>query len=173
MRRMRVSGKWGLPGFLLSMLPGLVVNQAAKDTLCRVNAPSAEGLSGCYSGRELKIMKQRSSFIFDVDEGDFRERVIEASARCAVLVDFWAAWCAPCLALTPALERAVLSYDGKISLAKIEVDDNMRLAGHYRLRGFPTVILFLGGVEVGRFSESRPFHWIHDWIANHIRDADT
>ena len=109
-------------------------------------------------------MKAKSSQVFDVDEAGFRVQVIDASRRGLVLVDFWAEWCAPCLSLAPALERVVDELEGQVRLAKIEVDDNMRLAGHYRLRGFPTVILFSQARELGRFSGSRPAHWICDWL---------
>jgi putative thioredoxin len=112
-------------------------------------------------------MSTYSQAIFDVDEQGFQDRVIEASKQKPVLVDFWAEWCAPCLSLAPALERVIRELDGAVKLAKVEVDDNMRLAGHYRLRGFPTVIMFHQGQELGRFSGSRPVHWIRDWIDGH------
>ena len=113
-------------------------------------------------------MKEKSPFVFDVDEAGFQERVIEASQERPVLVDFWAEWCAPCISLAPALERVVNEYEGSVKLAKVEVDDNMRLAGHYRLRGFPTVILFFRGEELGRFSGSRAGHWIREWVDEHL-----
>ncbi|HHH38033.1 MAG TPA: thioredoxin [Sedimenticola sp.] len=112
-------------------------------------------------------MKKKSPYIFDVDEAGFQEQVIDASHRHLMLVDFWAEWCSPCISLAPALERVIEAYHGEVRLAKVEVDDNMRLAGHYRLRGFPTVILFRDGQELGRFSGSRPGHWIRDWIEEH------
>ena len=93
--------------------------------------------------------------IFDVREEDFAEKVLVASRRYAVLVDFWADWCPPCRALTPVLEKVTRGMHGTIRLAKVEVDENMRLAGRYKLRGFPTVILFLNGEEAGRFSGAR------------------
>lgn len=107
---------------------------------------------------------QQSAFIFDVDVDGFDQRVLEASAEQPVLVDFWADWCSPCLALAPALERVVRERAGEVLLAKVEVDDNMKLAGHYRLRGFPTVILFHHGEELARFSGARASHWIDEWI---------
>lgn len=112
-------------------------------------------------------MQQKSPYIFDVDEAGFQAQIVDASRRGLVLVDFWAEWCAPCISLAPALERVVAEYEGALRLGKVEVDDNMRLAGHYRLRGFPTVILFHDGEELGRFSGSRPGHWIHEWIEEH------
>lgn len=93
--------------------------------------------------------------IYDVNEHDFSENVLAASARHPVLVDFWADWCAPCRVLTPLLERVVGAYGGAVRLAKVEADENMRLAGAYQLRGFPTVLLFVNGAEVARFSGAR------------------
>ncbi|OOZ36593.1 thioredoxin family protein [Solemya velesiana gill symbiont] len=116
-------------------------------------------------------MKEKSPFIFDVGEDDFDARVIKASSGKIIMVDFWADWCAPCISLAPALERVVDGCEGKILLGKVEVDDNMRLAGHYRLRGFPTVIMFHKGEELGRFSGSHPAHWIRDWIDEHGVDV--
>jgi putative thioredoxin len=111
-----------------------------------------------------------SPYVFDVDEQTFPAKVIDASHQGPVLVDFWAQWCAPCISLAPHLERVVHDCAGAIRLAKLEVDDNMRLAGHYRLRGFPTVILFSCGQEVARFSGTRASPWIHSWIDKHAAD---
>jgi len=109
-------------------------------------------------------------WIAAVDQSDFALQVVEASHRQPILVDFWADWCAPCHALAPHLERVVDEYQGAIRLAKVEVDegDNMKLAGHYRLRGFPTVLLFQRGEERGRFSGSRSSHQIRDWLREHL-----
>lgn len=105
-----------------------------------------------------------------VDLDGFQSEVIDASHQGPVLVDFWADWCAPCHALAPHLERVVDELAGQVRLAKVEVDEgeNMRLAGHYRLRGFPTVILFQGGEERGRFSGARSSHQIRDWLREHL-----
>ncbi len=77
--------------------------------------------------------------IFECGVDDFDAKVVAASADGPVLVDFWADWCAPCHAIAPHLQRVVSEMDGAVRLAKVEVDDgeNMKLAGHYRLRGFP------------------------------------
>ena len=105
------------------------------------------------------------SFIFDVNETDFSEKVLAASHKQPVLVDFWADWCPPCRFLTPVLEKVTQGYRGKVLLAKVEVDENMHLAGRYKLRGFPTVILFIQGEEAGRFSGARPEQQVHTFIS--------
>ncbi|MCU7842416.1 MAG: thioredoxin [Candidatus Thiodiazotropha sp. (ex Monitilora ramsayi)] len=118
-------------------------------------------------------MSQKTStspHIFDVDEATYEEKVIQASRHQPILVDFWAEWCAPCISLSPALERVIDELEGLVLLAKVEVDDNMRLAGRYRLRGFPTVILFVDGEEAGRFHGSRATHWLREWIDEHLGD---
>jgi putative thioredoxin len=108
--------------------------------------------------------------IFDVDYEGFDSRVIAASHERPIMVDFWADWCAPCHALSPHLERVIDEHAGTMLLAKVEVDegDNMKLAGHFRLRGFPTVILFVNGEERGRFSGSRSSHQVRDWVQEHL-----
>ena len=112
--------------------------------------------------------QHQSPYIFEVEEANYAEMVLKASNEQPIMVDFWAEWCSPCLSLAPALERVIGELQGVVHLAKVEVDDNMRLAGHYRLRGFPTVILFHHGEELGRFHGSRASHWLREWIEEHL-----
>ncbi|CAK0763334.1 Thioredoxin [Gammaproteobacteria bacterium] len=112
-------------------------------------------------------MKEHVDWIVDVTEEDFAEQVVEGSRQRPVLVDFWAEWCGPCRSLTPLLERVVGSYGGMVLLAKVEADENMRLAGHYRLRGFPTCLLFRDGAVAGHFSGMRPEHFVREFIETH------
>ena len=116
---------------------------------------------------------QYPSAIFDVDVDRFQSEVLDASRQQPVLVDFWADWCGPCLTLAPHLKRIVDEHAGRIRLAKVEVDDgeNMRLAGRYRVRGFPTVILFQNHEELGRFSGAKSSHQIREWLHSHLRDS--
>lgn len=94
---------------------------------------------------------------FDVNLEDFTERVLNASHSRPILVDFWADWCGPCRVISPILEQIAIEYRGAVALAKLEVDEgeNMKLAGRYQVRGFPTVMLFINGAEVDRFSGAR------------------
>lgn len=111
------------------------------------------------------------SSIIDVNEDDFSERVLTASSTTPVLVDFWAEWCPPCRALTPVLERLANDYAGRFVLAKIDADENMKLAGRYKLRGFPTAILFMNGEAVDQFSGAKPPAFVSDFLDRHLPDA--
>ena len=108
--------------------------------------------------------------IFDCGLDDFEPRVLDASHKMPIMVDFWADWCAPCHAITPHLKRVMADLAGSVRLAKVEVDEgeNMKLAGHYRLRGFPTVLLFIEGSEVDRFSGAKPMHVVREFIDRHL-----
>lgn len=108
------------------------------------------------------------SLIFDVTETDFSEKVVEASRTRPVMVDFWADWCPPCRVLTPVLERLVAEYAGRFVLAKVEADENMKLAGRYQLRGFPTAILFVKGEPVDQFSGARPPEYVREFLDRHL-----
>jgi putative thioredoxin len=108
-------------------------------------------------------------WIRDVNVEDFDSRVLAASRQRPVLVDFWAEWCSPCLVIAPVLARVVADYAGALELAKVEVDvgENMKLAGRYRVRGFPTVILFRQGEEQGRFSGAQSAPRIRHFVEQH------
>ena len=94
--------------------------------------------------------------IFDVDEAGFVERVVERSRAVPVVVDFWAEWCGPCKALSPALERAATAREGKLDLAKVDVDANQRLAQTFRVQGIPSVKAFKDERVVSEFTGAVP-----------------
>ena len=111
-------------------------------------------------------MKQKDDHIFDVSLEDFEQRVIEASQQQPILVDLWAEWCPPCVVIAPVLAQIIHNAAGKLSLAKLEVDEgeNMKIAGRYRVRGFPTILLIHEGIEKGRFSGAKPRGFIKQFI---------
>jgi len=108
--------------------------------------------------------------IFDVDLEHFEDRVLVASNEIPVLVDLWAEWCSPCLVIAPTLKKLIEEYEGKLKLAKVEVDEgeNMKLAGRYQVRGFPTVLLIHKGEEVARFSGAKPLSFLRNFIDENI-----
>ena len=123
-----------------------------------------------YSSATGRSMADNPPDIFVSSLETFDSDVLEASAVRPIMVDFWAEWCPPCLVIAPILEQAVSEYAGGVALAKVEVDegDNMKLAGRYAVRGFPTVILFEDGVEKGRFSSAQRLDFILDFLDQHI-----
>ena len=72
------------------------------------------------------------------------------------LVDFWAEWCAPCLALAPTMEELADSYSEKLTVAKVNIDSNPGIPGKFGIRGIPTVILFKDGEQLDMFVGNSP-----------------
>src|SRR5665647_3006474 len=101
---------------------------------------------------------------YDVEEANFDELVVARSHDVPVLLDIGAEWCSPCLVLGPMLEKLAKEYDGKFVLAKVDADENMRIAGLHKVRGFPTVISYSRGQETGRFHSAQPLHFLRSFI---------
>ena len=85
-----------------------------------------------------------SDNITHVTDGSFNEEVLNADGP--VLVDYWAEWCGPCKMIAPILDEVSKAYDGRLQVAKMNVDENRLVPAQHNIRGIPTLMLFKGGV---------------------------
>ncbi len=101
-----------------------------------------------------------------VSDTSFEQDVLNSSEP--VLVDFWAEWCMPCKQIAPALEEIAGEMDGRLTVAKINIDDNPSTPAKYQVRGIPTLILFKDGevaaTKVGAAPKSKIVEWIKQSI---------
>ncbi len=89
-----------------------------------------------------------------IDDNNFDQIVLHADKP--VLVDFWAAWCRPCLVVAPIVDELAEEYDGKISFAKVDVDRNPKTAARYNVMSIPTLLIFKKGELVSQIVGLRP-----------------
>ena len=98
-----------------------------------------------------------------VTDASFSVDVLEAKG--AVLVDFWAEWCGPCKMIGPALEEIGAEYAGRLTIAKVNIDDNPVTPNNYAVRGIPTLIMFKDGKPVATKVGAAPKSALKEWVA--------
>lgn len=107
-----------------------------------------------------------SELILNVSDASFDTEVLKAEGP--VLVDYWAAWCGPCKAIAPVLDEAAKKYEGRVTIAKLNVDENPETAAKYGVRGIPTLMLFKDGqaaaTKVGALSKSQLENFLDESI---------
>ena len=91
-----------------------------------------------------------SEKVMHISDGEFYSKVLQGDLPC--LVDFWAPWCGPCKAIGPVIDELADEYDGKVQIAKMNVDDNPATPGKYGIRAIPTLILFKDGEVVDQIT---------------------
>jgi len=101
-----------------------------------------------------------------VTDGSFDSDVLKSNKP--VVVDFWAEWCGPCRMIGPALEEIAGELDGKVTIAKLNVDENPQIAGRYGVRSIPTLILFKNGEPAAMKVGAAPKGSLADWIKSAI-----
>ena len=98
----------------------------------------------------------------EVNEANFEQEVL--NAKVPTVVDFWAIWCGPCKVIAPYMEEFAAEYDGRIKIAKLDVDNNQNIAAKYGVRSIPTVIFFRDGKVVDQVIGNSPKSHFQDRI---------
>jgi thioredoxin 1 len=97
-----------------------------------------------------------------VTDASFETDVLKSSEP--VVVDFWAEWCAPCRMIGPALEEISNEMNGKVKIAKVNVDENQKIASQYNIRSIPALLVFKGGKLVDQMAGAKPKGELSKWI---------
>ena len=101
-----------------------------------------------------------------IDNSNFDSDVLNSDTP--VVVDFWAEWCGPCKAIGPSLEEISDEMAGKVTIAKVNMDENPELASKYGVRSIPTLLMFKGGEPVAIQVGAAPKNKLSDWISGEI-----
>jgi thioredoxin 1 len=104
--------------------------------------------------------------ILEVGDQNFETEVLNSEVP--VLVDFWAAWCAPCRMLAPVVDAIASKYEGKAKVVKLNVDENITTAGKYNIKGIPTLLLFKNGVIKEQIVGNTTKDTISKMMDNHL-----
>jgi thioredoxin 1 len=103
-----------------------------------------------------------SEILVEVTDTNFKTEIL--GSKLPVLVDFWAAWCAPCRAIAPHVEALAKDYDGRIRVGKCDIDSNPGFSAEYDIRSIPTLLVFKEGKVVGQIVGAAPKAKIEDLI---------
>ena len=106
--------------------------------------------------------------IFEINEDQFKDKVLDASSSSLILVDFWAPWCEPCKQLTPILEKIINNAEGQVKLVKINIDENKQIAEQMRIQSIPAVFAFKDSRPKDAFQGVIPESQIIEFIEKNL-----
>ena len=104
--------------------------------------------------------------VLEVSDSNFDTEVLQSQVP--VLVDFWAEWCGPSKMLAPTVEALAREYEGKVKVAKVNVDENIATASRFRIQGIPTLLLFKGGQVREQLVGTQPKSVVEKALAKHV-----
>jgi thioredoxin 1 len=107
-----------------------------------------------------------SDKVVHVTDHDFEEHVIKGKGL--ILVDFWAEWCGPCRMVAPILEELAVEYEGRITVTKLNVDENRHTAAHFGIQSIPTILFFKDGSRVEQIIGALPKSTIKAKVQQHL-----
>lgn len=112
------------------------------------------------------IATSQSQGVMTVDDSQFDELIV--NSELPVLVDIWAPWCGPCRLVSPVVDAIASAYEGKLQVAKLNVDENPDTATRYEVRSIPTLLLFKQGQLVERLTGAVPYSRLTKMVEQHL-----
>ena len=107
-----------------------------------------------------------SEKVVQITDHDFDEQVIKGKGL--ILVDFWAEWCGPCRMVAPILDELAVEYEGQVTIAKLNVDENREAASRFGIRSIPTILFFKDGAQVEQVIGALPKSALKAKVQQHL-----